>query len=407
MRILIITPVFPLPLDTGTRVRLYNLAREFKALGHCIGLLSFADGSSLPHLKEMQKICEHIEIISIGDARQGKRTFKEIVHRLFLVAGAIIKGMPPRFAQVKHPGMMSKASRLVPEYDLVFIEFFFMAQNIHKTLIQRFAEKFVLVEHDISFIPARRQWKHASGLLRMIAWVSYQGIKYSEMRVLRRFRTVAAMSIADQNYLAGRLSQTRVLLFPNGVDTETIQPQKERRNPNTLRTDLLYIGGLAHFPNYDAVAFFLQSMLPEIQTHFSNVRLVVIGNTAGRSQKLERMASGSVVFTGFVPHIEDYYANCLAVVVPLRIAGGTRLKVLEAMAAGVPVVSTAVGVEGLDVEAELHYLKAEDAAEMAAAIGQIRNDTNVVDTLIAAAREVCEQKYAWKIIAKNILTEIQ
>ena len=407
MRLLFVCPTYPLPLDTGSRVRWINLARKLTLLGHTVDVLCFATAEEETSTKTENSPFFRIESIRTGPDKP-VMSLRDKLIRSAKVLPARLHGLPKFMAYAAHPEFKRRLTELTPEYDTIFIEMFFLATNLPPALLHSQLNKFVLVEHDISFIPFRRHYeviRHSAGLgARLCAWWHYRGIRATEIKVLSQFRQIVAMSIVDAALLTDLAPGKKILLAPNGVDTKAIVPRDNKKS--RTKPELLYVGGLRHRPNYDSIRHFLANILPEVIRTVPDVRLTVLGNTNGLDRELSSLAPDRVAFHGFVPNAEPYYDRCLALVVPLRIGSGTRLKILEAMAAGVPVITTSIGVEGIDATHDKTVLVANTPEEFSSAIHRLLTDQAHAARLAKASRSLCESRYDWLSITTALLAQL-
>lgn len=407
MRLLFVCPTYPLPLDTGSRVRWTNLARQLTLLGHSVDVLCFATAEEEDAGRAGDAPFARIEVVRTGPDRPAA-SLPDTLSRAVAVGLARLRGLPRFMAYAAHPELKRRLTALAPGYDTVFIEMFFMAANLDNALLRSRPEKFVLVEHDISYIPFRRHHevarRSAGAAARLRAWWHYRGIRSAELRTLSRFRRIVAMSAVDAALLADLAPGAEILLAPNGVDTRAFAPRDDGARPR--EAELLYVGGLHHRPNLDSIRHFLEDILPVMEKSVPGVRLTVLGNANGLEEELTALAPGRAAFPGFVPDARPYYDRCLALAVPLRVGGGTRLKILEAMAAGVPVITTSIGAEGLDVTHGETVLLADTPEEFALAANRLLNDPALAANLTRAARTLCETRYDWRSIADALTAQL-
>jgi glycosyltransferase involved in cell wall biosynthesis len=191
-------------------------------------------------------------------------------------------------------------------------------------------------------------------------------------------------------------------MVPNGVDTRHNRLGIAAPEPNTL----VYSGAITYHPNYDAVEYFLRAIFPLVNLEEGEAILRVTGGTG--HTKVEPLARyGHVEFTGHLADIRPTVAGSWASVVPLRIGGGTRLKILESMALGTPVVSTSKGVEGLDVVPEQHLLIADSPGEFATQTVRLLRDPGLRDSLSTHARQHMEEQYDWTEIGRKFTDVVE
>jgi glycosyltransferase involved in cell wall biosynthesis len=198
---------------------------------------------------------------------------------------------------------------------------------------------------------------------------------------------VLAVSEADAAKLRGRRADPRVV--PNGVDTAAIAYREP--SPGSART-LLFMGPLDYRPNADATRWLVSSVLPAVRRRLPDARLRLVGRGS------ERISAEGVDALGYVPDASVELRRADALLVPMRMGSGIRFKVLEAMASGVPVVSTRLGLAGINAEPGKHALVGSTAGELADATVQILEDRSLARSVAQAARALVEQQYAWKRI---------
>lgn len=206
---------------------------------------------------------------------------------------------------------------------------------------------------------------------------------------------VAACSVGDAEVLAAAGAR-RTIVVPNGVDTRGI----EHRLPGE-GTTLLYVGQLGYRPNEAAVIELVDKVLPRVAAGVPDAIVRVVGPNA--SPAIRRLSSPSVELAGEVPDVAAELHAARALVVPLRAGSGTRLKILEAMAAGTPIVSTPLGAAGIAAEDGRHLLLGETPAELAAQAVRLLRDPGLGRSLSAEARRLVEQRYDWSVTAEPLL----
>jgi glycosyltransferase involved in cell wall biosynthesis len=245
----------------------------------------------------------------------------------------------------------------------------------------------------------KRRSKYAGNLLAG-AYLALQAWK------LRRFeRKTAAMfghhttcSGADKETLLQDSRDARVEVVPNGVDTEFFSNTGDTERPNTL----IYVGGMTWHPNHDAMRFFIEEILPLLKKEVPDIEMTHIGRQTGDEffRKAEREKALRIL--GFVDDIRPELSRAAVYVVPLRIGGGTRLKVLDALSMGCAIVSTSIGCEGIDVTDGKDIIIADDAESFARKTVEVLSDTELRQRLRENARKLAEEKYSWKTIAPKL-----
>ena len=252
--------------------------------------------------------------------------------------------------------------------------------NIEAELMQRYAES--------TTNPAKK----------LIATRTADLLKKLEDKALSSFAAHAVVSQREKEKLLERAPNARIEVIPNGVDTAAFAGENAPE-PGTRRT-LLFVGSMDYHANSDAVVWFCRHTWPQIADQFPEMDFKIVGRNPPAS--VQALAGSRISVTGTVADVRPFYRQAFAVIVPLRVGGGTRLKILEAMAAGVPVISTRLGAEGLAVEHGRHILLADTATEMANAIGLLLRQPDLALDMCAAARKLVQTEYDWAVLGQRL-----
>jgi glycosyltransferase involved in cell wall biosynthesis len=217
-----------------------------------------------------------------------------------------------------------------------------------------------------------------------------------ELDSVRRYSSVVAMSEFDKQLLLAELPSLPVHIVPNGVDISGISFSPVTDNLKKI----IFVASMDSEANHDGAMFFAKEIYPLVKQKHSSSSITFVGRNP--RQELKEIDNGNdLLVTGKVTDVSDYYRQATVAIVPLRSGGGTRLKILEAMAAGTPVVSTTVGCEGLDLIDQEHLLIADTPQAFAAAVSRLLSDTSFRLGLIERARKCVEVHYDWQLIARQ------
>ncbi len=383
MRILFLSAWYPYPPDNGSKIRVYHLLRALAAR-HEVTLVSFAFATARPEEREgLAGLCASVQVVPVDPSER-----PVMLRALRYLSPAPITTLPV-------PAMRAAVDPLLSAggWDAVIA-----STETTATYALRAPRRCtrVLEEHN-----AFSRWmgdRHhaASGTVsRAQTWVSWKKTRAYERRLLPRFDLVTMVSTEDRDasreLLVGGCPPIEVV--PNGVDCEHHRPGLALPRPGSL----VYNGAMTYSANYDAMQFFLRDVYPLVRAQAPDVSLTITGSTSGVD--LAGLAlDDSVRLSGYVDDIRPVIAGSAACVVPLRQGGGTRLKILEAMALGVPVVSTRKGAEGLDVVDGEHLLIADGPRDLAAATVRLLQDGALRARLATNARALVEQRYDWRAI---------
>jgi glycosyltransferase involved in cell wall biosynthesis len=236
----------------------------------------------------------------------------------------------------------------------------------------------------------------------VVARRTAQLLKQAEQKLLSEADTHLVVSEREKILLEQRASGAEVHVIPNGVDTVAFEQIVAERfaSSNTMRNTVLYVGSMDYHANVDAVTWFAREIWPRVAGRFPKLIFTIVGRNPGPS--VRALASDNIQVTGSVDDVRPYYATAAVVVVPLRVGSGTRLKILEAMAAGVPVVSTKLGAEGLDVLDGVHLLIGNTPDEISSAVVHLVQNPAQANALADAAKTLVAAHYDWSSIGERL-----
>jgi sugar transferase (PEP-CTERM/EpsH1 system associated) len=240
---------------------------------------------------------------------------------------------------------------------------------------------------------------------RMLARRTAILLERQENMLLEKCKAHTVVSEHDRQKLLERCPSARVNVIPNGVDAHSFSAAEVSMLTNnihsvTSKPSILFVGSMDYHANIEGVIWFAQEIWPEIAEKHPELEFVIVGRRPSRS--VRALASERIRVTGTVDDVRPFYRSALTVVVPLRVGSGTRLKILEAMAAGVPVVSTRLGAEGIDAVSDIHLIIGDTRDEMIAAINKMVSSPLMRDRLASAARGLVVNRYDWGLIAEEL-----
>jgi glycosyltransferase involved in cell wall biosynthesis len=222
-------------------------------------------------------------------------------------------------------------------------------------------------------------------------------LRHLEDRLLQICDAHTVCSERERNLLLERVPNARIEVIGNGVDVDFFSNIRE----SSPRRSLIFVGSMDYHANIDAALYFANEVWPLVRDRRPDLEFVIVGSRPAPEILALRSQPGITV-TGTVDDVRPFYGRALAVVAPVRVASGTRLKVLEAMAAGVPVISTTLGVEGLTVTAGNDVLVADAPAEMADTVAALDTESPLWQSIARNARELVKTRYDWPIIGERL-----
>ena len=370
----------------GGAVRIGNLVRRMAA-DFDLDLLILVGGTDDP--EQRQALEEHC-----------RRVFFQ---QLPEVDATNSTALPPEAAKYASPRIAERIAALVAAHriDVVILEYAELGQYRGPFAGPHGTARVALVEHDLNFRShARRQ--QAGFKVGESAGedpeTHERRLQY-ELAACREVDQVHLMSASDRDDLASRLGNeaSHLRVIPNGVDVDVYHPGADPAE----RSDLLFVGSFPHLPNLDALDHFLAETWPQIRKRRPEARLTVAG--ARPPQRVLRLdGHDGVQVAGEVPDLGPLYRSHRALVVPLRAGSGTRLKILEAFASGLPVVSTTVGAEGIEAVDGKNLLIADEPQAMAAAAERLLDDDELCRTLSRHGRRLAEERYSWDAVYHSL-----
>jgi glycosyltransferase involved in cell wall biosynthesis len=240
---------------------------------------------------------------------------------------------------------------------------------------------------------------------KMLARRTARLLQTTEIALLEGCDAHTVPSERERQKLLARCPSANICVIPNGVDAEYFS----RSHISSLTTNaagvpqeqhILFVGSMDYHANIDAVSWFARSIWREISRKRPHLKFVIVGRNPPLA--VRELASDRVIVTGTVEDVRPFYASAAAAIVPLRVGSGTRLKILEAMAAGVPVISTNLGAEGLEATHNVHLLLADSGRDMISAIDQILDSVQASARLVIAARDLVVRRYDWAVLAERL-----
>ena len=387
-QILIVAPWLPWPVDFGGAARVYHLARGLAAQ-HDVLLLAPAGPEEAEALRTLGAWCDVTAVPARWTARQpagrGKRLLqlRSLASRRSFLESATCR-----------PQFQATLDRLINTRRIEIVQFEFpqMARyHVPPSLPT------VLDAHNLEHELLARVAARAPSLQqRVFNLAESQKVRALERRVWRSMTVCVATSERDAQAIE-RESGTPTLLVPNGVDTRFFATLPRRPQPGSI----VFTGAMRHAPNTEGALWFVERVLPLLRRELPEVSLAIVG--ADPPEEVQALADEWVNVTGRVDDVRPWLAEASVAIVPLHAGGGTRLKILDAFAAGVPVVSTTLGAEGLAVTDGAQLLLADTPEAFAMAVMRVLRDSALAERLADAGRETACALYDWSRVTAQLV----
>jgi sugar transferase (PEP-CTERM/EpsH1 system associated) len=381
LRLLLLTPKPPFPPIDGGRIAVYEPLRRLAARGHRITLLTFRPpGQDEASLAGLAPLCR------VASVPHDTRTRPlGLIRNLF-------SPLPYNVAKYHSPHMVQKLREALASeaFDVVHLEQVHMA-GYHTITKGECGIPTVLRQENIESHLAERYWRTQSGLRRAYARLLAARLRRYEAAVCANMDRCLAITAEDAGRLRDLSPRARTVVIPAGVDIEAFRPSPQSEQSDTV----VFVGSMDWPPNADAVVWFCQEVLPPIRHAFPAVQFYVVGKDP--SPAVLRLAERDTIhITGFVEDVRDYLAQAATFVVPLRVGGGMRLKLLQALAMAKPAVSTTIGAEGIAVAHGRNILLADSAADFAKCVIDLLGNRELRVRLGANGRQLVEENYSWE-----------
>jgi glycosyltransferase involved in cell wall biosynthesis len=387
MKILFAGPNFLHPTTKGGQIRTLGILR-WLARWHEVHYVAYEDPA---HPEGPQRASEYsARAYPVRHTAVDKRSIRFAAQ---LAAGAFSR-TPLAVSRFDSPQMRRSVAELIGKesFDRMVVDFLAMAPACPRL------QRSVLFQHNVETMIWRRRAENAWDPARKL----YYGLQASRMfayegQACRAAGQVIAVSAADAGRMRTMFGAERVSEIPTGVDLEYFaRPASIERV-----ADLVFIGSMDWLPNVDGVGYFVREVLPLIRRRRPGCTLAIVGRTPPPQIAELGRKDGGVRVTGTVPDVRPYLWGSAVSVVPLRIGGGTRLKIYEAMAAGVPVVSTTVGAEGLEIHPPEDIRIADCPADFAERCLELLEDEDQSRRIASRARELVAGRFSWEQVARR------
>jgi glycosyltransferase involved in cell wall biosynthesis len=395
MKILILSHFVPYPPHGGAIQRNYNLFRA-AAAAHEVHLLTFTQRKRLPTKAKLdecvaacRKIFKNVTVLELPTEYSSLRWYSLLLFNLFSLTPYSIWKFHTR-------QMVTKLRNLIDSggFDLVHVDTIALAEYINYLG----ATPAVLNHHNIeSSLMLRRGHNENNPIVKLYILMQGWKLRRYEKKMASRFSMNIMVSELDKAELISFCPTAKADVVPNGTDIDYYLPL-DHPQTNTL----IFTGSMTWYPNRDAMIFFCREVFPIIKQQIPDVQMLVIGSMPPKEVTDAAAKEPAIKVLGWVDDIRELVATSAVYVVPIRVGGGTRLKILDAMAQGKAIVSTTVGCEGIEVTPDVNILVGDSPAEFAAKVVTLLHDQPLRQRLQNNARKFVEDYYAWAGIARRL-----
>ena len=390
MKLLWLSQRFPLPMDTGGKIRTGKILEELNKTYEVVVIGNYDPMTEKKYLKEMDRLCSRFIAVEWHETPRTSPTFYlRLLLQSFLphpitVLNTISKPLENKLLEV----VQSK------DFDIVLCDFVqpaLMLRNIsHQTT--------VLFQHNVESMITKRHIEQSSNILeKLFWWLQWKKLYRYERQHCQLFDSVIAVSEMDADFFRREYHTPQVQVIPTGVDVEYYDA-KDYASPQAAH--LVFCGSMDWLPNEDGMQFFLREVWPLICQNIPAAQLTIVGRRPSDALQTMVKTAGNVQLTGWVDDTRPYLAAGSVFVVPLRIGGGTRMKIYEAMAMQRVVISTTIGAEGLPVIDDEHIVIRDDPQSFAAACIALIENEDYRNRIASTGAAFVRENFGWNTVAK-------
>jgi glycosyltransferase involved in cell wall biosynthesis len=392
MKLLVVYPYAPWPLDRGTYQRTFHLLKAL-ALHHEVDFIALTEEDDATGEKHavFSAFCREVEFIPFAHPPWQK-----------LLTGRLLNPLPSNVQHWQSESVREAVNRrLTPgRYDLVHICDLVLMPYVlphmgHTPFVvdrSRVDLQFQLMElHTLRFTLRER----------LLRWESLAKLRQYEKKLARNTLLEVVCGPDDETFIHNHVDpQAPVMVVANGVDLDYFHPASAP-DARAAEPTVMFCGAMDYSPNVDALRWFFESIHQKLRQRCPDVRILIVGKNPIAEVRAYASLDG-VTVTGGVPDVRPYYRRAWLQMVPLRIGGGTRLKIVESLAIGTPVVSTTIGAQGLDLIHGENILLADDAESFAGEIARALADRNLLDRISTNGIETANARFGWPAIGARL-----
>lgn len=389
MRILFVSTIVPVPANNGQAIRTLSIVQGLMELGHEVSFVGFGTNDARVSREPIASQCRDLVIVDRAPSQSSQSA--EYAGRLV----SLLKGKAHSIERFRSAAMKTELEKLIAtsDFELVVADSLYNLVNIPHTNVP-----LLLNSHNVEYrILERYASLETNPAKRQYALLEAKNMRRAEKDALAKARMAFACSDTDREELTKLNGTVPIYTVPNCVATD-FHARAERAIPGRM----LFVGGMDWYPNRDAVEFFVEKIFPTIRAQVPEAHLVVAGRNPPKDfvQRISR--TQNVVFTGTVPDMRPHLEEASVVVVPLRLGSGTRIKILEASAAGKAVVSTSVGAEGLNLVPGRDIEIADTPADFASRVVDLLRDPSRREQMASAGREKIVAGYSLAALRRSM-----
>jgi len=383
MKILFICKEFPHSKVIGGPIIIYNRLKYFSK-NHTVSLAAFFKEEEKKYISSVEPFCHDLQLVPLPPKRSALKAswdffMSSVPHYFLRVHGS--RRMAETIA-----GMVRK-----DRYDFVIAEYSVMGQFLYRNTLLPPVRRVISV-HECYYLARHKAYRHSQlGFEKLKEAINLKGLKKYEFNMYKNADKVLTLTPQGKEELLKIDPELDIAVVPHGVDTNDFSFSE----PKEKKKSIVFVGNYLHYPNVDAVLFFFNEIWPLLKSRLPEVKFIVVGQAP--PPEIQSLSQDeAITVTGRVDDVRPFLKKGRVFICPVRLGGGFRGKILEAMAIGRPVVSTTLGAEGVPAQQRENIILADKPEEFAQGILDIMTDDTLFEKIRRNARKLVEEKYAWE-----------
>ena len=388
LKILFLSERFLFPMDTGGKIRTGKILEHLNKRFSITIVSNVESPKDDPYVPEMQKLCDRfVAVPRTEPQRYTLRFYWEIFKKQFSIYPVT---MLNDFSLELEKAVLNELR--ANKYDLAICDF--MQSTLNFRNVRNIPR--ILFQHNVeATISQRHLQRSRNPISKLFWWLQYRKMYYHEKTQCRLFDTVIAVSDADLHRMEQWYELSNVKTIPTGVDTDFYS----MNGKTEMGKQIVFVGGMDWLPNNDAMYYFLERIFPIIQKEEPDVTFTIVGRNPSTQFKRFAQSYSNVKVTGWVEDTRPYISDSAVFLVPIRIGGGTRMKIYEGMAMGKAIVSTTIGAEGLPLQHAEHIFLVDDERDFANQVVTLLRDEKLRKQIGKQARQYVYDNFRWEKVA--------
>ncbi len=396
MKILFLTQIVPYPPDAGPRIKTWHVLKYLSEVGYTITLLTYVRKEEEKYLPILTQICQ--KVISVPLRRTKLRDLYSLIKSQLRKTPFLIERDYRRSMQIAFRKLLDE-----DKFDVIHIDQVNMAQFVLTLNGKYSSAKTIFDAHNATWKILERMRPNKNIFFSYLLAQESKKLRNYENQLVQKADHVLTVTEFDKDLLTPQpddvLTKSKIHVIPIAVNTQELQPIERKQNSHQILT----IGSLNYPPNADGVRWFLREVFPLIKERNQNTTLVVVGKNPPKDFfTLAAPFGDHVRITGYVENLTPLIENSALMVVPVLAGGGMRVRILEAFARGIPVVTTTVGLEGIAAENGKHVVVEDDPVKLAQKIENLITNPFEQKRLSNNARELVTTLFDWKSVLKEL-----